>query len=136
MNISNAIHLVREACALRHFSLKTEKTYVYWIGRYGTFLRDFPFPTATTEQKMEAFLSRLAKEGISASTQNQAFNAFLFLYREVLKREVGRVNSLRARQQGNPRHCPTQEEVRRLLAAVSDAYGYPIPNPITVYQRR
>src|SRR5512138_3004086 len=78
MNISNAIHLVRETCALRHFSIKTEKTYVYWLGRYGTFLKDQPdqrLLSATSEQKMEAFLTRLAREGMAASTQNQAFNA-------------------------------------------------------------
>ncbi len=125
MNISDAIRLVREACALRHFSFKTEKTYTYWLGRYGTFLKERPGATATTEQKMEAFLSRLAKEGVSASTQNQAFNALLFFYRDTLGRQLGQVNSLRARQQGNPRHCPTPEEVRRLLAAVVDIYGYP-----------
>ena len=105
MNISNAIHLVRETCALRHFSIKTGKTYVYWLGRYGAFLKLRPGTPDTTEQKMEAFLGGLAKEGVSASTQNQAFNAVLFFYREVLKREVGKVNSLRAKQQGNPRHC-------------------------------
>jgi integron integrase len=125
MNISNAIHLVREACTLRHFSFKTEKTYVYWLGRYGVFLKDHRVTAWTKEQKMEAFLGRLAREGISASTQNQAFNAVLFFYRQILKQEVGRVSSLRAKQPGNPRHCPTQEDVGRLLAAVSDIYGYP-----------
>ncbi len=125
MKISNATQLVRETCALRHFSLKTEKTYTYWVGRYGSFLKDQQVTGWTTEQKVEAFLSRLAREGVSASTQNQAFNAVLFFYREVLKQQLGPVNSLRAKQQGNPRHCPTQEEVLRLLAAISDTYGYP-----------
>jgi integron integrase len=125
MNISNAIHLVRETCALRHFSIKTEKTYVYWLRRYGAFLSERRSSVSTTEQKMEAFLGRLAKEGVAASTQNQAFNAVLFFYREVLKREVGTVNSLRARQKCNPRHCPSQLDVRRLLGVVSDIYGYP-----------
>ena len=81
--------------------------------------------TGATEQKLEAFLSRLAREGVSASTQNQAFNALLFFYREVLKQELGPVNSLRAKQPANPRHCPSQEDVRRLLGAVADIYGYP-----------
>jgi site-specific recombinase XerD len=116
---------MREACALRHFSIKTEKTYVYWLRRYGIFLKDPRFTASTTEQKMEAFLTRLAHEGVAATTQNQAFNAALFFYRDVLKQEVGQVNSLRAKRAGNPRHCPTQEEVRRLLAAVSNIYSYP-----------
>ncbi len=125
MKISHAIRLVRETCALRHFSFKTEKTYTYWLCRYGTFLKDHRATPWPTEQKIEAFLSRLAKEGVSASTQNQAFNALLFFYREVLKQELGPINSLRAKQSGNPRHCPTREDVCRLLAAVSDTYGYP-----------
>src|SRR5512133_3399100 len=123
MQISTAIHLMRETCVLRHFSLKTEKTYVYWIRRYSEFLKHQPVQTWTTEQKMERFLTLLAKAGGSASTQNQAFNALLFFYRDVLKQEqLGPVDALRAKQQGSPRHCPTQEEVLRLLAAVTDIY--------------
>lgn len=125
MNISHAILLVRETCALRHFSFKTEKTYTYWIGRYGAFLKTQQVTSWTSEQKMEAFLSRLAKEGVAASTQNQAFNAVLFLYRDVLKQELKPIDALRAKRQTHPRHCPTQEEVLRLLAAVTDVYRYP-----------
>ena len=125
MQISNAIHLMRETCVLRHFSFKTEKTYVYWLKRYSDFLKDQPVTSWTTEQKIERFLTLLATGGGSASTQNQAFNALLFFYREVLKQQLGPVNSLRAKQQGNPRHCPSQEDVRRLLANVVDIYGYP-----------
>ncbi len=57
---------------LWHFSFKTEKTYVYWLGRYGAFLQDQPAKTWTTEQKIERFLTVLATSGGSASTQNQA----------------------------------------------------------------
>ncbi len=91
MKIPHAIQLIRETCALRHFSFKTEKTYTYWVGRYGVFLKDQQVTGWTTEQKVEAFLSRLAREGVSASTQNQAFNAVLFFYREVLKQQLGPV---------------------------------------------
>ena len=59
MNISHATCLLREACALRHFSLKTEKTYVCRLGRYAAFLKGGPDTARTTERKMEAFLSRL-----------------------------------------------------------------------------
>jgi hypothetical protein len=40
MNVSNGVALMREACALRHFSLKSEKNYVYWLNHYGTFVKD------------------------------------------------------------------------------------------------
>lgn len=62
---------------------------------------------------------------MSASTQNQAFNALLFFYREVLKQELGPVNSLRARRAVGVRECPSQTEVSQLLAAVRDIYRYP-----------
>ncbi len=65
-------HLLRETCARRHFAIKTEKTHVYWLGRYGTFLQENRLTAATTEQKMEAFLTRSADEGVSVTTQNQA----------------------------------------------------------------
>ena len=125
MQILHAIRLMREACALRHLSINTEKTYTYWLGRYGLFLKGKFAKPMTTEQKIETFLTRLAISGMSGSTQNQAFNALLFFYRDVLKQELGSVNSLRAKQSAHVRQCPTQEEVRQLLATVSDIYRYP-----------
>ena len=120
MQILHAIRLMREACALRHFSINTERTYIHWLGRYGLFLKDQHAKPMTTEQKIETFLTRLAISGMSGSTQNQAFNALLFFYRDVLKQELGHVNSLRAKRSANVRQCRTQEDVRQLLASVSD----------------
>lgn len=125
MQIQDAIRLLRATCAVRHLSLSTEKTYVHWLGRYGRFLKDPKAKDLTTERKMEIFLTRLARTGMSASTQNQAFNALLFFYREVLKQELGAVNALRAKQGTAARQAPTQQEVTKLLATVSDTYGYP-----------
>ncbi len=125
MQISHAIALVRETCALRHYSINTEATYTHWLGRYGSFLKEAAVKPLTTEKKIEAFLTRLAVTGMAASTQNQAFNALLFFYREVLKQELGPVNALRAKHGGTVRQCPTQDDVRRLLAAVTDIYCYP-----------
>jgi hypothetical protein len=53
------------------------------------FFKDQPVKSWTTEQKMERFLTLLATGGGLASTQNQAFNALLFFYRDVLKQELG-----------------------------------------------
>jgi integron integrase len=125
MRIQDAIHLVRETCVLRHLSLNTEKTYIHWLDRYGRFLKDPKLSPLTTERKMKEFLTRLAISGVSASTQNQAFNALLFFYREVLKQELGPVKALRAKEPVAIRQAPTQQEVRELLATVSDIYGYP-----------
>jgi integron integrase len=66
--------------------------------------------------EVQAFLTHLAvNEHVAASTQNQALSALLFLYREVLKKDLGPINALRAKE---PRHLPnvlTQEEVHRIL---------------------
>ena len=127
MNIPHAIRLVRETCVLRHFSFKTEKTYVHWLRRYGAFLKEAPVTALPTEKKIEAFLTHLAISGITGSTQNQAFNALLFFYRDVLKRELGPVDALRAKRPGALRQCASLEEVRQLLAAVSDSWDSSCP---------
>ena len=127
MQLQHAISSVQDACLLKHLSVQTEKTYVYWIRRYGLFLQAASVPPSqSSEAKMEAFLTSLARAGVSASTQNQAFNALLFLYREVLKQEIREVNALRAKRPVSLRYCPTQIEVNQLLAHVTDIYGYPI----------
>jgi hypothetical protein len=76
----------------------------------------------TPEQKLQAFLTQLALSGISASTQYQAFNAILFFYRDVLKIQLGPVDSLRAKRPTALRHCPDREDVFKLLAHMPDIY--------------
>src|SRR5436309_2606662 len=77
---------VRQRLRLKHYSLKTEQSYCGWIRRYVKFHEmKSRVELQGGEAKIEAFLSHLAvAKGVSASTQNQAFNALLFLYREVL----------------------------------------------------
>ena len=75
---------VREAIRLRHYSLSTERTYCHWAKRFILF-HDKRHPAQMGAPEVEAFLSALATEGnVSASTQNQAMHALLFLYRDVL----------------------------------------------------
>ena len=62
MNISHAILLVRGVCNRKHFSISTEKTYTHWLRRFGLFLKAQKLTATTPEQKMEAFLTRLAAE--------------------------------------------------------------------------
>jgi site-specific recombinase XerD len=125
MQINDAIRLTTEACELKHLSLSTWKTYTHWINRYGLFLKDRTITTQPTEQKIEAFLTKLASTGISASTQNQAFSALLFFYRDVLHQEIGNVDALRARRPATLHDCPSPTEVRQLLSSVTDVHGYP-----------
>lgn len=75
---------VRALMRMRHYSYETEKRYVYWIRRYIGF-HNIRNPSEMGAPEVEAFLSHLAVENrISASTQNQALAALLFLYRNVL----------------------------------------------------
>jgi site-specific recombinase XerD len=76
---------VREAIRMRHYSLGTEKVYVSWIRRFILF-HDKRHPSEMGKHEVEAYLSYLAaRRGVSPSTQNQALQALLFLYRYVLE---------------------------------------------------
>lgn len=95
-----------------------------WVSRFSKFVVE-RIPQGSPAQNLEAFLSQLARQGVSASTQNQAFNALIFFYREVLKVEVGKVDSLRAKQPVHLRFAPEAGEVRKLIASLKDVGGYP-----------
>ena len=80
---------VRSALRLRHRSPRTEDAYVHWVRRFIWF-HDRRHPAELGDDAITAFLTHLAVDGgVSASTQNQALNALVFLYREVLGRELG-----------------------------------------------
>src|SRR5574341_193833 len=110
---------LRKAIRIKHYSYSTEKTYVHWAKRYILF-HNKRHPAEMGAPEIEAFLSHLAQEGnVSASTQNQAFNAILFLYRNVLKIELtAPVYALRAKRS---QHLPTvlsKNEVNQMLGGM------------------
>ena len=114
---------VRDVIRLKHYSYKTEKSYVSWIKRYIIF-HDKRHPRDMGGKEIEEFLTHLAvKENVAASTQNQALNAILFLYREVLKQELDlQVKAVRAKRS---RYLPTvltKEEVFAIINNLSDVY--------------
>jgi len=79
---------VRDAIRRKHSSLRTEEAYVDWVRRFIRF-HGKRHPQEMDVPEIEAFLTHLAvHEHIAASTQNQALNALLFLYREVLRIEL------------------------------------------------
>jgi len=96
---------VRQGIRTRHYSPRTEETYVHWIKRFIFFHNKRP-PAEMAEAEIAQFLSNLATEShVSASTQNQALNAVLFLYRQVLRKDIGYVNGVvRANR---PKRLPT-----------------------------
>jgi len=110
---------VREAIRARHYSYRTEQTYVDWIKRFILF-HGKRHPREMGAGEINTYLSHLAVQGhVAAATQNQALAALLFLYREVLKLEVPRMEGIvRAKK---PLRLPvvlSKDEVRRLLAAI------------------
>ncbi len=80
---------VRDVIRLKHYSLRTERTYCDWIERFIRFHR-IRHPSEMGAAEVGEFLTHLARDGnVSASTQNQALSALLFLYKQVLKEEIG-----------------------------------------------
>ena len=84
---------------IRHYSLKTLKTYKIWLGKFQTFTKSKPIEKLS-DQDIKDFLTSLAVEkNVAASTQNQAFNALLFFFRHVLKKEPGNLkDTVRAKR--------------------------------------
>jgi integron integrase len=114
---------VRAACRVRHYSLRTEDAYHDWIKRYILF-HGKRHPREMGAAEINAFLTHLAVEGhVSASTQNQAFSALLFLYQKVLEVEPGRIAGvIRAVR---PKRLPvvlTRDEVTLVLAQLRNPY--------------
>lgn len=110
---------IRDAIRLKHYSYSTEKTYVHWAKRFILF-HNKRHPAEMGAAEVEAFLTYLAKEGnVSSSTQNQALNAMLFLYRNVLQIDLPvPLHALRAKRS---EHLPTvlsKDEVARLLSGM------------------
>ncbi len=124
MNLEKAIGKIRDVCRIRHLSLSTEESYCGWVKRFARFVSE-RCREGTAAQKMEAFLTQLAKQDVAASTQNQAFCAILFFYKECLGVEVGNVDALRAKRPVQLRYAPEVHEVRALLDATRDVSNYP-----------
>ena len=111
---------VRNKIRAKHFSYRTEKTYLQWIRRYIRF-HGLKHPREMGGPEVEAFLTALAVDNkVAASTQNQALSAVLFLYRDVLEQELPWLgNVVRAR---NPHRLPvvlTRAEVQQVLARMN-----------------
>lgn len=116
---AQVLEMVRGKVRLRHYSLCTEDAYCFWTGRYYDLCLARP-GTETPEARAEAFLTHLAKQSYSAKSQNQAFSALLYLYKEVLGKPLGNVNAMRAKRPIHERVAPSREQIVRFRAAVTD----------------
>ena len=107
---------VRDYLRTKHYSIRTERAYMDWIKRYILF-HGKRHPKDMSAAEVEAFLTHLAVErDVSASTQNQAKSALLFLYREVLAIELPWLENVTTAK--TPKRLPvvlTEEEVKRVL---------------------
>ena len=125
MNTLQAIGRMRDVLRRQHKALSTEECYILWLHRYMTALREMP-GGLSSEKKLEQFLTDLARHrDVSASTQNQALNAMLYFYREVLGQPIGNINALRATRPVHARHAPTVAEAQLLLQTIQNEGGYP-----------
>lgn len=102
---------------LGHYSIKTEAAYVGWYLRFVRF-HGLRHPEMMGAREVEAFLTDMANRGVSASTQNQALNAIVFLYKQVLGIELGDFSAMRAKRTQYVPVVLTPEEVRAVLAAM------------------
>jgi integrase len=111
---------VHTAIRLRYFSPRTEEAYRYWIRQY-IFFNGKRHPATLGEPEITAFLNHLAvTRKVAAATQNQALAAVLFLYKEVLGRELAWLDGLQ-RVSRRPRlpTVLTRVEVEKLLARLT-----------------
>jgi len=115
----DAMLRMRELIRLRHYSYSTEQSYLNWVGRYVRYCSGRGLDFAASDS-MRSFLSYLAvQRKVASSTQNQAFNAVLFLLREVLGAEVGEIKSIRAKRGPKLPVVLSVEEVRTVLNQAS-----------------
>jgi len=115
-NSPKLLDQVRSLIRLKHYSIRTEETYVSWIKRY-IYFHNKRHPKDMGEKEIKQFLTDLAvNKNVAAATQNQAFNALLFLYRKVLNKEFSDLGDVvRAKK---PRKLPvvfSKDEVRKII---------------------
>lgn len=107
---------VRDVMRRKHYSIRTEQSYIDWIRRFILF-HGKRHPLEMREEEVTAFLTHLARDGgVAASTQNQALSALLFLYKEVLRQDLGWLDDVeRAKKPARLPVVLTRKEVRRIF---------------------
>ncbi len=123
-NMNALRNAVQNALRVENYAWKTEQTYWLWIRKFVAYHQGRK-PSLLGAPEIHAYLSHLAvNQGVAASTQNQALNAIVFLYRKVLKKDVGDFSDFPRARRGRrlPVVC-SREEVQRLLRVVDGVEG-------------
>ena len=119
------LDIVRETIRFKHYSLSTERTYIHWIKQY-IFFHNKKHPKEMAKEEIEEFLTSLAiKNRVASSTQNQAFSALLFLYKEVLGIDMSEWNiqALRAQERKRIPVVLTKDEVKLVMENIKGIYN-------------
>jgi len=118
------LDIVRDTIRMKHYSFRTEQVYIGWIKRYIIY-HNKKHPKEMGKIEIEQFLTYLAVENkVSATTQNQAFNSILFLYRDIFGMDMKSQNiqALRAKEK---KHIPvvlSMEEVKQIILHINGIY--------------
>ncbi len=115
---------VRDAVRRKHYSARTEDTYVHWIRRF-IYFHNKQHPEQLRATEVTAFLNHLARDrAVAAATQNQALSALLFLYREVLDAPLGWLDALdRAKRPARVPTVLTRAEVQAIVGQLDGTIG-------------
>jgi integron integrase len=121
-DVSRIIEEMKRSIRLKHYSLSTERSYLDWAKRFFRYVHETKGDEAAfAADDIKQYLSHLAiKRRVSASTQNQAFNALLFLFRDVLGRDVGNLgDTVRAKRGARLPVVLTIDEVKALFSGMA-----------------
>jgi len=114
------VTILRNKLCIRHYARSTIKTYTYWFSLYREFCSQRKIET-NDDASFIAYLTYLAlTKKVAASTQNQAFNALLFVFRNVYQREPNGIDAVRARK---PKRLPTVLSMEEVAAVFSNVSG-------------
>ena len=112
---------LRDVIRRKHYSIKTEKTYADWVKRFILFNKK-RHPKDMGEIELGNYLTFLANENCSAATQDQAKHAILFMYRELLGRELQNIQSLRSQKEVRLPVALTVSEVKSIMCRLQGVY--------------
>jgi integron integrase len=118
------LDIVRDKIRVKHYSMSTERTYIHWIKHY-IFFHNKKHPIEMGKEEIEQFLTFLAvQKKVSPTTQNQAFSAILFLYKEVLGIDMSswNIQALRAQERKHIPQVLSREEVQKVIAELTGVY--------------
>jgi len=118
-----SLRIMRDSLKVRHYARSTQKSYMQWCSRYFAYCESNEIIT-NSDSSFKAFLSYLAlNRRVSSSTQNQALNAVLYLFRNVWLREPDKIDAVRARKPVRLPVVLTMEEVRQVLEQTKGVAG-------------